>query len=145
MRIHLAALCCVAALVAGCNIGNPIPAREYSEFASRSGGSYVPDHNNGEVSVWFSPKRYGYEIQGLSIKNVTGPRESEIGVTGPSSAKGEQWIILSVHNINAAKTDWHIAWDVYQGNTSKQTIHVTISPPPDVKLTIDGDEVILTK
>ena len=139
-------ICWMVASIAGCNPGSPTPTQEYFAFVSRSGGTYVPryddtyvvDPHNGKVSIWFSPRKYGVEIQGLSIKNVLAPEGSEVDVSNPSSAKGEQWIILTVSNVNTAKADWHIAWDIYQGTDRKQTIHVVITPPPEVRIMIDG-------
>jgi hypothetical protein len=141
MRIPLITSCWLVACVGGCNVGNPIPTREYSAFVWRSGASYAGDRDGGEVSIWFSPQRYGYEIQGLSIKNVLAPEGSEVDVSNPSSAKGEQWMILTVHNVKTAKTNWRITWDVYQGMECKQRVQVIIAPPPEVKIMIDGQEV----
>ncbi len=141
MRVLLVPSCWLLACFTGCGVGNPIPIQEYSAFVSRSGASYASARDGGELSIWFSPQRYGYEIQGLSIKDVVAPEGSAVDVSKPSSAKGEQWIILTVRNVNTARKDWHIRWDVYQGDDLKQTIHVSISPPPEVKILIDGREV----
>jgi hypothetical protein len=129
---------CILVYTAGCAVGNPIPTGEYSPFMSRSGGHYAPDRNGGEVSVWYSPERYGYEIQGLSIRNLQAPLGSAAEVSGPSSAKGEQWIILRARNVNSAKGDLRITWDVYQEAICKQSMTVVISPPPTVKVEVMG-------
>ena len=140
MRVALISACWMVVCMAGCHPGSPIRTQEYSTFRARSGASYVRDRDGGSVSLWLSPQRYGYEIQGLSIKNVLAPAGSEVEVSNPSSAKGEQWMILTVRNVNTAKADWHITWDVYQGTVRQQTIHVVITPPPEVKIMIDGRE-----
>lgn len=128
-------------VLAGCKVGNPTPTHEYLDFVSRSGASYASDCNGGEVCIWFRPQRSGYEIQGLSIKNVQVPEGSIVDVSRPSTAKGEQSMILTVRNVNLAESVWRIAWDVYQGNVRRQTIHVDVTPPPDVKASVDGYEV----
>lgn len=139
MRMWLYTLWIIT-ILAGCNAGKPIPTQDYSTFAARSGASYAPERNDGEVCIWFSPLGYK-EIQGLSAKIVQAPDGSIVDVSPPSWAKGEQSIILTIRNVNLARSMWRISWDVYQGGVLKQTVHVDVSPPPEVKVRSDGQEV----
>jgi hypothetical protein len=145
MRVILICFCWVICCTVGCNAGSTTPTQEYSAFVPMPGASFASALNDGDMSLWFSPQKYGVEIQGLSIKNILAPEGSEVSVSNPSSAKGQQWMILTVHSVNNAKTDWHIAWDIYQGQNCKQTIRAIITPPPEVKIMIDGRDVATSR
>ena len=132
----------IAMVVGGC--WQPPVTEVYGPFVSGGQlhgvevGSYIP-HLDGQIIVDMIPKSYpGHARRGLSVRNFIAPEESEAVVFPPDWAKGTFRMVLMVTNMNAAKRDWYFSWDVYQGEERKQTVQVSVTPPPDVYITVDG-------
>lgn len=100
------------------------------------GAAYYPDDSGGALGIPLrAPSRNSTHL--VYPCNLSAPPEinARLGYMGSRDGAG---FTLRVENISSLSRPCHVAWDMVDFGGKTQSIHVKISPPPRIGVSVNG-------